>query len=272
MKKTISLFIILVLLFSFMGCNSDSHVGEVKIPYGRSEVKGKNYKEVLNAFTEKGFKNIKMEKLEDLITGWITKDGSVEDVIVGGLSDYSSGKWVPEDTEVIIQYHTFYSDTDEEKGKETEDKTTKESNVTDEYTKSTTEQSKTTAEEKTVNYSSNDRDTAKKGNTGKFAYKNNGEYSVYYIIDFDEKFVYRFSDGEESGDKARMVSGDLNDILLVEYRDGNDEWVENLHFKWKNQPDHLVVQDFDGFEYDFYDTDLNEAIKIRDTKKIVNRY
>lgn len=57
-------------------------------------------------------------------------------------------------------------------------------------------------------------------------------------------------------------------MLIITYHDGEDEWSYGLHFKWKNQPDHLIVQDEDGFEWDYYTTDLEDALDLRDSKKI----
>ena len=74
---------------------------------------GKDYEEVREIFEKQGFTNIKLEAIEDLITGWLTKDGEVEDVSVGGDVNYLSDKWYPKDTEVVIRYHTFPSKNDE---------------------------------------------------------------------------------------------------------------------------------------------------------------
>ena len=57
-------------------------------------------------------------------------------------------------------------------------------------------------------------------------------------------------------------------MLMITYRDGSDTWSYGIHFKWKRQPDHLIVQDEDGLEWDFYSTDLNEALELRDLKTI----
>ena len=54
--------------------------------------------------------DINTEEIQDLITGWLTKDGEVEEVTVGGNSEYSKDDWFPVDTEVIVRYHTFASD------------------------------------------------------------------------------------------------------------------------------------------------------------------
>lgn len=122
-----------------------------------------------------------------------------------------------------------------------------------------------------VSYSSNSQATVKDGNSGLYAYKSmSGTYDNYYIIDFDEGFVYFFSDGNGSTscDRVAIDSGDLNNVLIITYHDGTDVWSYGMHFKWKNQPDHLVLQDNDGFEYDFYSTDLNEALELMETKTV----
>lgn len=94
MKKIISIFIACIII-TLVGCAGDSngHEGEAKTPSGSSIQKGRDYQEVVNEFKEKGFKNIKTEKLEDLITGWLTKDGEVESVSVDGDKDYSPDVW-----------------------------------------------------------------------------------------------------------------------------------------------------------------------------------
>ncbi len=124
---------------------------------------------------------------------------------------------------------------------------------------------------KAVSYSSNDRETAKNGNSGRFAYKSRGlSYDIYYIIDFDEGYVYYFLDGngDNTADRVAIESGTLNDVLIVTYNDGNTTWSNGFHFKWKNQPDHLILEDDDHFEWDFYATDLSDALNILATKTI----
>ena len=40
--------------------------------------------------------------------------------------------------------------------------------------------------------------------------------------------------------------------------------------KWKNQPDRIVQQDEDGYEFEFQATDLKEALELRDQKTMVD--
>ena len=59
-----------------------------------SAMKGKNYKDVIEEFEKRGFNNIKTEKIDDLIVGWLKKEGEVKEVSVGGDVDYSADKWI----------------------------------------------------------------------------------------------------------------------------------------------------------------------------------
>ena len=134
-----------------------------------------------------------------------------------------------------------------------------------------TEPSATPEEPTSVSYSTNDYETAKNGSSGVFSYVNRGpSYDIYWVIDFDEGYVYYFTDGngDEGCDKVQMESGDLNDVLIITYHDGGDTWSYGLHFHYKNQPSKLIMQDNDGFEYEYTTTDLAKALELRDSKTI----
>ena len=145
----------------------------------------------------------------------------------------------------------------------------------DSQSKSAENETKTTIpakkEDPEVYYSSNDIKAVKNGNSGIYAYRNHGgSYYIYYVIDFDEGYVYSFTKGNDdtSCDRLRIDSGDLNSALIVTYHDGSNVWSNGLHFKYKNQPTHMILEDSNHFEYDFYATDLTDALEIRDSKSI----
>ena len=124
---------------------------------------------------------------------------------------------------------------------------------------------------KPVSYSTNDLETAKNGNSGVFSYVSRGSnYYTYWIIDFDESYVYSFTEGNgnEMCDRTVIDSGDLNSVLIITYHDGDDEWSYGLHFRYKNQPSVLIVEDNDYFETEYATADLADALKIRDSKTI----
>lgn len=97
----------IVMIFAITGCSSEGHDGEAKTPSGSSVQKGRDYQKVVEEFEDSGFTNIKVKKLDDLVTGWLTKDGEVESVSVDGDTGYSADAWYPADVEVVITYHTF---------------------------------------------------------------------------------------------------------------------------------------------------------------------
>ena len=122
-------------------------------------------------------------------------------------------------------------------------------------------------------YSTNDYETAQQGNTGVFSYRSEGgSYFIYWIIDFDEGYVYYFveGNGNETCDRLKIESGDLNSRITITYHAGDEVWSEFLHFKYKNHPETLIWVDSDGFDYKFTTTDLDDALKLRDTKTITD--
>lgn len=124
-----------------------------------------------------------------------------------------------------------------------------------------------------LSYSSNDSETAKKGNTGVFSYKEDGKnYDIYWIVDFDEGYVYYFTDGtgESFCDRLKIESGTLADTVTITYHDGTTTWSNKLRFKNSNSSDILVVIDQNGFELEYYGTNLNQALELRDTKTITD--
>lgn len=125
MKKGSSLLLlVLLMIFSLAACgDSESHEGQAKTPSASSAQKGRNYQDVIKDFESKGFTNIQVEPIDDLVTGWLTKDGEVEKVSVDGDKDYSPDRWYPNDVEVIITYHTFPAETTVSEEKATSEET-----------------------------------------------------------------------------------------------------------------------------------------------------
>lgn len=109
MKKLCSVFLAFAMIIALSACGgtADTHEGEAKTPSASKAQKGRNYQEAVDDFTSNGFTNVKTEKLEDLISGWLTKDGEVETVSVDGDENYSADSWYPNSVEVVITYHTF---------------------------------------------------------------------------------------------------------------------------------------------------------------------
>lgn len=219
--------------------SDSSHTEKIEINKNESEFLGRSYTEVEQELRSMGFADFAYEVVK-------TEDKSKVD---GTVSSVKIKDWI-------------FSDGSFTKG----DKFDADATVTISYY-----QYQEPEKPKPVYYSTNDLETAKKGNTGVFAYVSTGKfYDVYYIIDFDEGYVYYFLEGEGNDfcDKLKIDFGDLNNYVQITWHDGDLVWSYGLHFKYVNQPDQLIVQDNDGFEIELRPTDLQKALKIRATKNI----
>lgn len=120
-----------------------------------------------------------------------------------------------------------------------------------------------------VYYSTNTKDTVKNGDTGVYAYSGIFDvYEKYYIIDFDEGYVYCFDEEDnEDCEKLKIDSGDLFRGLKVTYYDGEVKWSSKLSFEFGDESEFLTVEDSDGVMHSLDATDLNKALKLRDSKE-----
>lgn len=101
--------ILFILFFGIMGIiqSTPDSDGNIRLPYVLSDFNDENYEDVLSKLEDAGFTNIKTIATEDLILGWLNKEGEVASVTVGGSKEFDTGERYPIDVEIIIEYHTF---------------------------------------------------------------------------------------------------------------------------------------------------------------------
>ena len=117
MRKRLALFLLIATMFClvFTGCG-DIHENELQVPMSASDCSGEDYQAIISAFQDAGFSNVSTEVLDDLVTGWLTSDGEVEQVSIDGADDFSAGDWYHQEAEVVVTYHTFPDKSTEEPG------------------------------------------------------------------------------------------------------------------------------------------------------------
>jgi len=81
--------------------------GKIYIGVSSDDLIGRDYKKVIEQFKKQGFTNIQVVADKDLITGWLTSDGEVEEVSIDGKTDFKEKSNYVADVEIIITYHTF---------------------------------------------------------------------------------------------------------------------------------------------------------------------
>ena len=98
----------LVFIFALAACGDPGNrEGQAQVPLSARDFQGENYQDVINDLENAGFTNIHIQILDDLITGWLTRDGSVNQVSINGDTGFRSGAWFPTYAEIIVIYHTF---------------------------------------------------------------------------------------------------------------------------------------------------------------------
>lgn len=240
----------------------ESDVGEnqIRINFTSSDYYGDDHKEVVSELQSMGFTNVTEQPLYDIVLG-ITTEGSADYISINGSTDYHKGDIFEKDAAVIVPYHlneeddpnkpVETADTAEEAAEEPEDEGTE----TVEYT----QQSKNTAY-----YSTNDEETAKLGDSGKFAYiKRGSSYDLFYLIDFDEGVVYNFhyEQGYVDGTVYSIDSGDLNNGLKAIYNDG--EFTIVIHFHYVNNPA-VLIEYVDGEETKYSATSIDDVLELKE--------
>lgn len=133
LKTIIAVSLILVLLFALSACSSSKEeevtetttttttIAVLELPISSEDVYGKNYKNLVDMFGAEGFTNIVLDPIDDLIFGWLTKDGDVEEVAINGNTSFAKGDEARASDKIVIRYHTFPETTT---GSETTKKTT----------------------------------------------------------------------------------------------------------------------------------------------------
>lgn len=72
-----------------------------------ADYEDKNYQEFVSELSSLGFTNITLKRANDLVTGWLTKEGTIKSISINGVSDFVEGAAFAFDDEIVIVVHTF---------------------------------------------------------------------------------------------------------------------------------------------------------------------
>lgn len=108
---TCTLTVALLVLTSACG-NSSAPDNAISMPSSSKDFEGTGYEKVVDDLAKAGFSNVESKALDDLITGWLTKEGSVETIAVNGDSLFTTDDSFPKDAEIVVSYHSFKTETD----------------------------------------------------------------------------------------------------------------------------------------------------------------
>lgn len=79
---------------------------EIEIPFSAVSLKKMNCLDVVDTLKKLGFTELYTKPIYDLVTGWFTKNGSVEKVTIAGDSNFKKKFTYKYDSQIVIEYHT----------------------------------------------------------------------------------------------------------------------------------------------------------------------
>ena len=65
------------------------------------------YTDVVAQLKSRGFTNIRLQRANDLVTGWVDKEGTLDSISINGNSNFSASDKFQYDDEIVIVVHTF---------------------------------------------------------------------------------------------------------------------------------------------------------------------
>lgn len=106
MKRIAALIVACVLAATITGCD-DTTSDKIHAPLNASDVSNSKYQDVVSQFKKSGFTNVTTKEINDLIIGFLTEDGEVEEVSIGGDTSFSTSDAFAADVPVVVSFHTF---------------------------------------------------------------------------------------------------------------------------------------------------------------------
>ena len=125
----------------------------------------------------------------------------------------------------------------------------------------------------TLDFTSNDNETAKNGNSGEFSYVFRGGNSIYLVFDFDSGYAYLWEVGNDTQFYIRMkiISGDLNSgVSVIGYIDPNKPYTIQVKCKNAGDPSILVGSDSDGASVELAGFRLEDAHTLMNQRFMVD--
>lgn len=72
------------------------------------DYRSRHYSQVVLELQTMGFTNISTVALGDLINGWIYDENTIDEITINGNSNFKDGDIFPQDSSVVITYHSFH--------------------------------------------------------------------------------------------------------------------------------------------------------------------
>ena len=86
-----------------------AHPGQLRTPNSSKYYLGRSFQEAVDEFTQAGFSEIILDEQIKAQKRWLSKNGSIAQISIGGQTQFEKGEWFGEKSVIKITYHTFSS-------------------------------------------------------------------------------------------------------------------------------------------------------------------
>jgi hypothetical protein len=206
MKKILLFLCLMVAIISISACSSEPDTNLLKVSKSSDEIVGEDYQTVISEMKKTGFTNIETKVLDDLITGFLTSDGEIEQVEINGDTEFSANDSYQKDSKIVITYHTF----PKKEKRDTKSTDEKSSETAKKSEKSSETAKKSEKSSETVKQSTND--TSAESNQEILTVKNNEDLAaVLAVKDSWDPIVGDFA--KKYAGKTIEFNGNIADMM-----------------------------------------------------------
>jgi len=91
------------------------HSGQIRVPDAAKKYIGREYSQVVNELKDVGFTNVLIDCQQNVKKSWLTKDGSISRITIGGDAEFEKGDWYQPESVVRILYYDFSGQNEQER-------------------------------------------------------------------------------------------------------------------------------------------------------------
>lgn len=91
------------------------HSGQIRVPDSAKKYIGREYGQVVNELKDAGFLNVLTDCQQNVKKSWLTKDGNISRITIGGDAEFEKGAWYQPESVVRILYYDFSGQNEQER-------------------------------------------------------------------------------------------------------------------------------------------------------------
>ncbi|MBG6213736.1 hypothetical protein RCH23_001381 [Cryobacterium sp. CAN_C3] len=115
-KRIIAAGLGVALMLSVAGCSREKPLtaDQARMPASSDDFIDEDFQDVADSLTGAGFTNVETKAMGDLIAGWLSSPGEVEEVEIGGVASFDKASVFERGVSIVVSYHSFPEDDEDQ--------------------------------------------------------------------------------------------------------------------------------------------------------------